>query len=103
MLINSNDLVWQKRTEWSDIFYNLLNLILDTDPTTGDGRRNYYFYITQYTNVNISMNGEPLQGHDVLKLNPVDLIKFNGVNFYHGACGDSIKILTNIDRPKPLP
>ena len=68
-------------------FYTLLNPIVDTNPSAGDGRRNYYSDVTQFTNVNLSLNEKPLQGHDVPKFSPVDLIKFDGVNFYHGACG----------------
>ena len=68
-------------------FYTLLNPILDTNHAAGDGRRNYYSDVTRFTNVNLSMNEKPLQGHDVPKFSPVDLIKFDGVNFYHGACG----------------
>ena len=67
-------------------FYTLLNPIVDTNPSAGDGRRNYYSDVTRFTNVNLSLNEKPLQGHDVPKFSPVDLIKFDGVNFYHGAC-----------------
>ena len=38
-------------------------------------------------NLNLSLNEKPLQGHDVPKFSPVDLIKFDGVNFYQGGCG----------------
>ena len=67
--------------------YTLLNPILDTNPTAGDGRQNYYSDVTRYTNMNLSMNEKPLRGHDAPMFSPVDLKKFNGVNFYHGACG----------------
>ena len=69
------------------LFYTLLNLIVDSKPSAGDGRRNYYLDVTRFTNVNLSLNEKPLQGHDVPKFSPVDLIKFDGVNFYHGAFG----------------
>ena len=37
--------------------------------------------------MSLSLNEKPLQSHDVPKFSPVDLIKFDGVKFYHGACG----------------
>ena len=75
-------------------FYRLLYPFIDVESKPDDGRRSYYSEMTKHTNVNLSKNEKTLEGHYCHKFNAIDLVNFDGVNFFHGSDegGDDIHL-----------